>query len=181
MPQPTRASLLLGAVLALAAAACSQGPAATSPGVSSRPDATPGPATPAPATAPATAAAATGPKACDLLTDVDIEELTGVAVVSKADDVLDTIYPNHCRWTLEFGEIDLGIVSPGGRDFYETRLGIVNGLEPVEGLPADTAVRQEVTGTIWAVKGDTLVDLFTVAVDAPDEELVRRVLENLGA
>jgi hypothetical protein len=179
MRNPDRMILVLGAVLAIAAAGCSQGPAATGTGPTTRPDATSGSPTQPAASLPASTAAATGPRACDLLTDADIQELGGVAVVSKTDDVLDTIYSNNCRWQLEVGEINLGIVSPGGRDFYDTRLGIVNGLEPVEGLPADTAVLQEITGTIWAVKGDTLIDLFTIGVGAPDVELVRRVIENL--
>jgi hypothetical protein len=180
MTNAGRLILTLGAVLAIAAMGCSQAPTATSTGPTTRPDATSGNPTQPAASVPGSTVAAAGPRACDLLTDADIQELGGVAVVSKTDNVMDTIYANHCRWQLEVGEINLGIVSPGGRTFYDTRLGIVNGLEPVEGLPADTAVLQELTGTIWAVKGDTLIDLFTIGVGAPDVELVRRVIQNLG-
>jgi hypothetical protein len=133
--------------------------------------------------APGTAAPggnATAGKACDLLSDQDIEDITGATVTEKLDNVADTVYANHCRWSLSAGEINLGIISPGGREHYDRYVAIITGLEAVDGLPADIATRQDLTGTIFAVKDDTLVDVFTIGVVAPDEDIVRRVLDNLG-
>jgi hypothetical protein len=183
MARQLRAPYLVAlSLLAVALAACggasggaTGAPTAGVPAGTAGPAGTPGAAGTAP-----TGGEAAAIRACDLLSDADIEELTGSTVVEKLDNVADTIYANHCRWNLAAGEINLGIVRPGGRDFYDTRLGIVNGLVPVEGLAADTATFQELTGTIWAVKDDTLVDLFTIGVVAPDKDIVARVLANLA-
>lgn len=185
-------------VAVLAALAACSSPAATAPGTAGT-SATAGPAgttgTSGVAGTPA-GAATTGPvvasgtgngngngvtnaRACDLLSDADLQEITQLSVLAKTDTAADTIFENFCRWNLAGAEIDLGVISPGGRAWYDEHIAILNGLEPVTGLPADIAVLQELTGSIFAVKGDTYIDLFTIGVRAPDEDLVRRVLENL--
>lgn len=165
--------LRITAVLAtfvFAAGACG-GPG---PGASSVPS--PGPSAPA-----------TIGKACDLLTDAEIGALTGSTVVSKTDNVQDTVYANHCRWTLQradgggTGEVDLGVLSPGGRERYD-HSGGTNGLEPVEGLPADDAGTDSNTGSLFAVRGDTMIDIFALGLGLSTEEkveLARTVLEHL--
>ena len=171
--RPRLAFPLVIAAFAFALAACGGGSPST--------PAAPGGASPA-----ASPAAPTTARACELLTDADIEELTGATVVSKADDVEDTVYVNHCRWTLErpgggTGTLDLGVVSSGGREIYD-HSGGTSGLEPIAGLPADDAGRDTVTGSIFAVRGDTLVDVFALSLGlGRDEpvEVARRVLERL--
>lgn len=125
-------------------------------------------------------------RACDLLTDADIESITGTTVVSKSDNVADTIYANHCRWTLQRpdggnGTLDLGVFSPGGRELYDHSGGTA-GLEPLEGLPADDAGLDTNTGSVFAVQGDTLVDVTTLSILSDtdkDVQLARKVLERL--
>lgn len=126
-------------------------------------------------------------KACDLLTDSDIVELTGTTVVSKEDNVADTVYVNHCRWTLQRpdggnGTLDLGVLSPEGRERYD-HTGGPEGLKPIQGLPADDAGTDDLTGSIFAVRGDTMVDVFTLSLLLSEEteiEVMRRVLDRLG-
>ena len=162
------------ALAATALAACGGAPpAATSAG-------------PGGSSAPATGAAPTIARACELLTDADIQEITGTTVVSRDDNVADTVYANHCRWTLQrpdggSGTLDLGVLSPGGRDRYDHTGGDA-GLEPIDGLPADDAGTDDLTGSIFAVRGDTMVDVFTVTLalsTATEVEVTRRVLERL--
>ena len=168
-----RAALL--AACTLAAAACGGG--------SPAPTGTTGTtATPTP-----TQATSSVPKACTLLSDDDLLGLTASTVQSMDDDVADTVYANHCRWTLErsdggTGTVDLGILSPGGRERYD-HSGGVNGLEPIEGLPADDAGTDDITGSIFAVRGDTLVDVFTLSLGlspAQEIEIAKLVLLHLG-
>jgi hypothetical protein len=145
----------------------------------------PGLGTPVPGTSEGVPA--TIPAACTLLTDGDVTELTGLTVVSRADDVADTVYANHCRLTIQrsdggSGTLDVGILSPGGRERYDHSGGNA-GLEPIDGLPADDAGRDTNVGGIFAVRGDTLVDVYTLSLrlDAETEvEVVRRVLERLA-
>lgn len=176
MNQRTLQSRLnLGMVLALFAVGGCGGaaPGASSPTASS-------PVAPA-ATTPTAAA-----RACELLTDADIESIMGVTVVSKADNVQDTVYANHCRWTLKrsdggTGSLDLGVLVPEGRERYD-HSGGASGLERVEGLPADDAGIDSNTGSVFAVRGDTLVDVFTVGMGSAKAQMVevaRRVLEHL--
>ncbi|MEO5704942.1 MAG: DUF3558 family protein [Candidatus Limnocylindrales bacterium] len=168
-----RLQLALPLVLAaLAVAACG----GTTPGQPTAQAGTP--------TAQATTAAQVA-RACDLLTDADLEAITGAKVASRDDNVADTVYANHCRWTLTrpdggSGTVDLGILSPGGRERYDHSGGPA-GPEPIDGLPADDAGTDTNTRTIFAVRGDTLVDIFTHArwSTAKDIELMRTVLEHL--
>ncbi len=145
----------------------------------------PGPGTTAPGSTAGVPAAI--PAACTLLTDGDVTELTGLTVVSREDNVADTVYANHCRLTIQrsdggSGTLDVGILSPGGRERYDHSGGSA-GLEPIEGLPADDAGLDTNVGGIFAVRGDTLVDVYTLSLGLEDEtevEIVRRVLERLG-
>ncbi|HET9852794.1 MAG TPA: hypothetical protein VFP56_09840 [Candidatus Limnocylindrales bacterium] len=195
-PRTLRALPLAAFVAVLAGLAACSSPADTAPGTTGTsttagPTGTSGVAgTPAAGTTTGPAATSgtgngngngvTNARACDLLSDADLQEITQSAVIAKTDTAADTIFANFCRWNLPGAEIDLGVVSPGGRAWYDEHVAILNGLQPVSGLPADVAVLQELTGSIFAVKGDTYIDLFTIGVRAPDEDLVRRVLENLG-
>ncbi len=164
-------------VIAVLVAACG-GTASTPPG--ERPSA-------AGATAGAPVEPGAIPAACTLLTDADIEEMTGTTVVAKDDNVADTVYANHCRWTLTRsdggnGELDLGILSPGGRERYD-HSGGTSGLDPIDGLPADLAGEDTNVGGIFAVRGDTLLDVFSTGLGLSTEtevELMRRALERLG-
>lgn len=107
--------------------------------------------------------------------------------MSKDDNVADTVYQNHCRWTLQRpdggnGTLDLGVLSPGGRDRYD-HTGGSSGLEPIDGLPADDAGTDDLTSSIFAVRGDTMVDVFSLSLLLSPEteiEVMRRVLERLG-
>ena len=172
-PRHGRALFVMALAIAAAAfAACGGTPPATGAGGTG---------------GPATAGPVAVSRACELLTDADITALTGSTVVSKDDDVADTVYANHCRWTLEradggAGTLDLGILSPGGRERYD-HTGGSSGLEPIEGLPADAAGLDDTTGSVFAVRGDTLVDVFPVGLGLDTEAktaLVRRVLEHLS-
>lgn len=180
MARPLHPSRLVAlALLASITAACGGGAATAAPPDGGLPSNAAATMAPAGTDAADTGAPAAAVRACDLLSDADIEELTGSTVVEKLDNVLDTTYANHCRWNLKAGEINLGVVAPGGRTFYDERIGFINGLEPVEGLDAEIATLQDLTGSIFAVKNDVLVDIFTIGIVAPDVDIVARVLENL--
>jgi hypothetical protein len=135
---------------------------------------------------PSKAATGSAPAACTLLSDEDLLGLTGSTVTKMEDNVADTVYANHCRWTLKrsnggSGTVDLGILSPGGRDRYD-HSGGGDGLKPIEGLPADDAGTDDITGTIFAVRGDTLVDVFTLSLGltpAQEIEIAKLVLLHL--
>lgn len=124
--------------------------------------------------------------ACDLLGDDEIAEIVdGASVGSMIDDALDTIHPNHCRWTLEdasggmLGQIDLGIRSSGGRALYDESFAIL-GWDDLDGLPADAAIRDPDGGGVVAVTGDVFVDVFTAFLtDEQEVAIARVVLDNI--
>jgi hypothetical protein len=170
-----RAVLLL--ILAFAAAACGS---ATAP---------PAGGTAAPGGTAALGASGAPPAiapACDLLSDEELATITGATVVSKDDNVADTVYANHCRWTLQRpdggnGTVDLGILSPEGRQRYDVT-SEQTAFEPFEGLPADDAGGDPESATIYAVRGDTLVDVYALGLGLSREatgELARAVLQRL--
>jgi Protein of unknown function (DUF3558) len=175
---------LASLVLIITVAACG-GPAATS----ATPPPTETPDGPGPSVGGATTPPSAGSDlvACDLLSDEDIAEIVDGAVVgSMTDDAQDTVFANHCRWALQdaaggtLGQIDLGILSPGGRERYDRSYTIL-AWETVEGLPADDALRDPSLGSIAAVRGDVLVDIITQFLsDEQGLALVERVLENLA-
>lgn len=119
-------------------------------------------------------------EACSLLTDAEIESATGRSVASKQPGTVQGVFENGCTWELELAEddyvgwsIDVGVISPGGRRFYDTYVApFAEG--PVPNL-GDAAVSQEVGG-IDVVKGDTLVSVFVVALNTDDEDAVTREL-----
>lgn len=177
----TRSLLLL--VLASVLAACGGGApvaSATSSSLAPQPSAGGG------ATPPASAAGDL--IACELLGDEEIAQIVDGAIIgSMIDDAQDTIHANHCRWTLQdgsggmLGQVDLGIRSPGGRSLYDESFAIL-GWDAVEGLPADDAIRDPDAGGIVAVRGDVLVDVFTVFLsDEQELALMERALANVAA
>jgi hypothetical protein len=178
MSRPFFIRLALVALLAMAAAACSQGPGATG-GATTNP-APSGPTATAGATTPTTGGGS-GRAACDILGDAEIKEILGLTVASKNPEPADTVYENVCRWTFaEFGEMDLGVIDTGAKDFFDRVADIEGGTE-IAGL-GDRAIKTELTGSIMALAGDTMVDLFTLSTGTSDEAeqaLVQRVLDNL--
>ena len=91
------------------------------------------------------------------------------------------IFDNGCNWELDPGRddivgwtIELGVISPRGRSYFDTFLSFPEDTEPVSGL-GDVAVSSDVGG-IHAVKGDTLVSVFVIAFNADDESALTREL-----
>ena len=181
MLRQNRASMfVLAALLAIVAAACGQG---------SGPSGAVGGSTAAPAGATAAPGGASAPTtgggtvkaACDLLSDAQIKDITGLTVVGKNPAPADTVYANVCRWSLSSGEMDLGVLSAGARDRFDRTIELEGGTE-VPGL-GDRAARTELTGSLFVLQGDTMLDLFTVGTGTSDEveaELLQAVLANLG-
>jgi len=166
-------------------AACGGGSATTS-----GPNATPGAqnATPVPAgTTPGQPAStfdlrppdAVASDPCALLTDADIEAATGRTVDTMRAGPVMGIFSNGCTWELAPGEddmvpvsIEIGAVSPGGRDYYDRYLKIV-ATDTVQGV-ADEATTSE-AGGIDAVKGDTLLSFFVIAFGDEEEQITRDI------
>ena len=114
---------------------------------------------------------------CGLLTDAEIEEVTGRTVVTKRAGPVMGIFANGCSWELGLGgddmvpvSIELGAISPGGRDYYERYLKIV-ATGSVPGI-GDEATTSDVGG-IDAVKGDTLLSFFVIAFGDEEEQITR--------
>jgi hypothetical protein len=164
-------------VFALLVAACNQGPgvsgnpvATLEPGATASPGATSG-------------GGGGGSAACDLLTSDDILEITGFTVAATNPEPMDTIYANVCRWTFDGnpGSMDLGVLDVDAKVFFDQLVETDGGTE-IAGL-GDQAVRTEITGSVLALTGDTLLDLFVVGAgtsDQVEEQLIERALENLG-
>ncbi len=176
---PLGVAMLLAALTLAACGGAAPPPIAT--GGTSGPDGGAGPG--------GTATTSTEPRlapACELLTDADIQAITGMTVVSKDDSVADTVYANHCRWTIRRpdggnGTLDLGLLSPEGRQRYDVT-SEQEAFEPFQGLPADAAGGDPQSASIYAVRGDTLIDVYALSLRLSREttgELARRVLEHL--
>ncbi|OGO59115.1 MAG: hypothetical protein A2V85_16980 [Chloroflexi bacterium RBG_16_72_14] len=132
--------------------------------------------------------------ACELLTTEDIVEVTGWKVAEVRAEMTHGLFENGCRWTLDGGpamamgvpaRIVLGVLSPGGRDYFDryfAPFAAENGDEPLEGL-ADVGLRQS-TGSVMAVLGDVLVAVQwldgTASQSDKPVDIVRRVLENVA-
>ena len=130
--------------------------------------------------------------ACDLLTDEDIEQVTGQEISEEVAGPVLGIYNNGCEWTvaptdtLAEGDITLGVIAPGGRSYYEryfepfigdSSLGLE---EAIEGL-GDKALLTDTGGTM-VVKGDVMiyVEHFAIGNDeATARLLVDRILPRL--
>lgn len=105
--------------------------------------------------------------ACSLLSDAEIQQVTQRTVASKKPGTVQGIFDNGCSWELTPSEKDmvgwtikLGVVSPGGRHYFDTYFRPYD--SPIPGL-GDAAVKREV-GSIEAAKGDTLVSVFIDAL-----------------
>ena len=181
MFRPFRSISTAAVVLALALAACGGGAPTAAPGGTSS-TATQAPGATVAGTAGASALPTTGKAACDVLTSADIEEITGAKVAKMDPEPVDTTYQNVCRWTFEGpGQMDLGILSPGGASHLERSFEFEGGDE-ITGL-GDRAVRLETSGSLMALSGDTVVDLFVLSAgfsDEVEEQIVERAIENLG-
>lgn len=132
--------------------------------------------------------AASGIDVCALLSDEAIAEVTGELVVSRVPGPTQGIFPDGCTWTLDtspaVSEVIVGVISPGGRDHYDTYFAPFEAEEgnvPIEGL-GDAAFRG-IADSITVVQGDTMIGLqYSTFPSTPDErlqELVRVVLERL--
>jgi hypothetical protein len=183
---------LLPAACVLLVAACGSGatsgapggptapvPAATAartPGASVATDAAPAVGTPGGAPVAGQAV-----QACDLLTDADIEQVTGYGVLTREPGHVMGIFPNGCLWELgsesetTLWTIDVGVISPGGRHYFDTYLSFPDMTDPVPGL-GDAAVTDD-GGSITAVKGDSLVSVFLILFGDTEDEMVRELTE----
>ena len=183
MKQRIALAWLLLACAALLSA-CSAPPPAGG-GTPSRP---PGGASSAPDESVASATLAPAPPqpgqslaACSLLADDEVQQVTERSIATKSDGPVMGIFDNGCSWELDPGRedvvgwsIELGVISPGGRSYFDTFLSFPEDTEPVSGL-GDVAVASDVGG-IHAVKGDTLVSVFVIAFNADDEAALTREL-----
>jgi hypothetical protein len=103
--------------------------------------------------------------ACSLLTDAEILQVTGSAVVSKEPGDPTGVLGDGCDWKLDIGseivapEVALGVMSSGGRAYFDTYF-LPYATEPVSGL-GDEAIRDDAT-SLMAVKGDVLVSVQVV-------------------
>jgi len=171
------------AALALVLAACG----APNPPVGTNP---PG-ATNAPgATQPA---AGTNPPggtvdACSLVTDAELEQVTGLEIANKGPSGLATVLPSVCDYefttdsVFNHASLTMGVMTSDGRSYYETYfepfIGDESGYldEAVSGI-GDKAARGG-TDTIMAVRGDALVDVQYVGLgDNRDEEMPVRIMQ----
>lgn len=144
-------------------------------------------------------------KACDLLSDADILELTSWAVTTMEAGTTSGIYQNGCSWTLAGGnrasmgipaEITIGVKAPGGRSYFDTYFHSdipdgpnieEEGAKPLPGVGdiAFIEVSSGLKGTAMAVSGDALVDITYSDFDSKSENevvstLLKRALENLA-
>lgn len=178
MPRPLRAvTFALVAALAIITAACGQGAGGTNLPARTGALATAGSGG---ATAPTTGGGS-AKAACDLLSDDEIKRITDLTVVSENSAPADTVYANVCRWTLSSGEMDLGVLNVGAKDRFDRTIELEGGTE-VPGL-GDRAARTELTGSLFVLRGDTMLDLFTLGTGTSDEvevELMQAALANLG-
>ena len=118
---------------------------------------------------------------CALLTNADIEEATGRKVETMRAGPVMGIFANGCTWELAFGgddmvpvSIELGVISPGGLQYYETYLKPYDAT-PIAGI-GDDAVTHD-AGGISAVKGDTLVSVFVIAFGDDEEAFTRELTQ----
>jgi hypothetical protein len=117
---------------------------------------------------------------CALLSPADILAATGRAVATKTPGPVMGIFDQGCSWELATGtgdvvawSIDLGVITPGGRSYFDRYLGPDG--EPISGL-GDAAV-EESAGGITAVKADTLVSVFVIAFGGDEKTITRNLTE----
>lgn len=190
-----RRSIVLAVLVAGVCAAC--GTAATSPDAPGAASPATGPSA-APSAAPstggepaATSGSGEGPGvvagACEILSEGELLELTGLEVVAVQPQPMDTIYPNACQWELaENSLVTLGVEAPGGRSRFDTNFKPFAEefeYEPLEGV-GDEGLISAFQQSAMAVRGDVLVDVQAIVPGQGDEEtaarIVERVLANIG-
>jgi hypothetical protein len=190
---PTRFSVGLSTVAvstALLLAACGGGPGATGPAGPAGTSGPGGPSTQAPGGATQAPGGATI-DACALLTEADIEEVTGNTVDAVTPGPQMGIFQSGCDWDLIDDdamvppEIVIGVHPSGGRDYYARYFEPFNegaGYEPIENL-GDTAVDAE-AGAVLVVAGDVFFNLQYIGLTQDDTEiaaeLARKVVANLS-
>lgn len=183
-----RHSLVWALAIASLVAACggttpTTGPTGTAPGL----------ATTSPGGGTATQAPDQGGTvdACALLTTADIEAVTGLQTKSRAPGPQGGVFESGCLWEL-IGErpllpptISLGVMRPGGREFYDRNFAAMDaGYQPIAGL-GDVAVDADF-GAVHVVSGDTFFQVQYIGDGGGDDntaratELARKVVANLG-
>ena len=112
---------------------------------------------------------------CALLSEDDILEATGREVDTMTPGSVMGIFANGCEWELALGDddmvpvsIQLGAISPGGRDYYDRYLKIV-ATGSVPGIGDEAATSD--AGGIDAVKGDTLLSFFVIAFGDDEDQI----------
>lgn len=187
-----RSPAALGLLAALALAGCGGG----GPGGSAGPGATQAPGGGAVTPVPGGAAATQGPgadatvDACSLLTEADIEAVTGATVDATTSGPQFGIFESGCEWNLSNDEamvpptIALGVLPSGGSAYYETYFEPFNaeyGYEAVDGV-GDVAVDAE-AGSLLVVSGDVFFNIQYIGLTADDTaiatELAKKVVANL--
>lgn len=118
---------------------------------------------------------------CALLTDADIEQVTGRAVDNSTPGSLGGSFSNACSWELARGDaditpvtIDLAVISPHGVEYYETNVAPFETTR-ISGIGDEAVV--DGAGGITAVKGDTLVSVLVIAVGQVDETFTRELTQ----
>jgi hypothetical protein len=119
-------------------------------------------------------------EACDLLSDADILQITGVPVAEKGPTPL--AYPKTCLWKLGTvaWEISLGVDPGGGVTGYDKLVEFQGGGEEIPFL-GDRAIRLEISNNPIAQLGSALYDLQFVGVgelEDTDVRLLERVIQN---
>jgi len=116
---------------------------------------------------------------CALLTDAEIEAATGRTVDTKRAGPVMGIFQNGCSWELGLGDddmvpvsIQIGAVSPGGRDFYERYLKM-GATGDVAGIAGEATTTE--AGGIDAVKGDTLLSFFVIAFGDEEDQITHDI------
>lgn len=189
-----RFALPLVVIVAFVTVACSGGGSPSGPPTTSSaaPVASDGASAPASADAGSGVTAGVIVRACDLLTEEDIQEITGLTIAEATAEKTMGVFENGCEWSLE-GEaassataITLGILVPGGRAMWERSFkpfGEEMGMEDLAGV-GDEAQLGDIDDVI-AVQGDALVSLqFLGTFGLPDDlsvDLTKRVMEHLAA
>jgi Protein of unknown function (DUF3558) len=128
---------------------------------------------------------------CSLLTEADIEAVTGHKVMSATGGPQFGIFPSGCEWELADADaivppsIGLGVMTAGGKAYYERYFEpyiAENGQEPIENL-GDAAIEDE-AGSVMVLSGDAFFSTQYIAFTDDDTaiaaELARKVIPHLG-
>jgi hypothetical protein len=172
--------VLLSAVAVVGIAACggsaaTAGPATQPPGQATQQPAGGGPAGGGPAV-----------DACALLTDDDIQAVTGYSVANKRPGPNGGVFAAGCEWELNADNeivppsIVLGIMTSGGKAYYESYFKPFNDEEGNKLIPG---VGDEVVdagfSVIQGVKGDAFFNLQYLGQGSHELELTKRLVTHL--